>query len=62
MSEPFLGEIRIFGFQFAPKGWAFCQGQLLPRYYLWWKRANELRIAERHQSMLHWIQQSASLR
>ncbi len=30
MSEPFLGEIRIFGFQFAPKGWAFCQGQLLP--------------------------------
>jgi microcystin-dependent protein len=30
MSEPFVGEIRIFGFNFAPQGWAFCQGQLLP--------------------------------
>jgi microcystin-dependent protein len=30
MSEPFLGEIRIVGFNFAPKGWAFCDGQLLP--------------------------------
>ena len=30
MSEPFLGEIRLFGFNFAPRGWAFCQGQLLP--------------------------------
>ncbi len=30
MSEPFLGEIRIFTFNFAPKGWAFCNGQLLP--------------------------------
>ena len=30
MSEPFLGEIRIFGFTFAPKGWALCQGQILP--------------------------------
>jgi microcystin-dependent protein len=29
MSEPFIGEIRIFGFNFAPKGWATCQGQLL---------------------------------
>jgi microcystin-dependent protein len=29
MSEPFLGEIRTFAFNFAPKGWAFCQGQLL---------------------------------
>jgi microcystin-dependent protein len=29
MSEPFLGEIRIFGFNFAPRGWAFCNGQLL---------------------------------
>lgn len=30
MSEPFLGEIRMVGFNFAPRGWAFCQGQLLP--------------------------------
>jgi microcystin-dependent protein len=28
--EPFLGMISIFGFNFAPRGWAFCQGQLLP--------------------------------
>lgn len=30
MSEPFIGEIRMFGFNFAPKNWAFCAGQLLP--------------------------------
>jgi microcystin-dependent protein len=30
MSEPFLGEIRIIGFSFAPRGWAICNGQLLP--------------------------------
>ncbi len=30
MSEPFLAEIRIVGFNFAPKGWAFCDGQILP--------------------------------
>ena len=30
MSEPFLGEIRIMAFNFAPKGWAFCNGQFLP--------------------------------
>ena len=30
MAEPFLGEIRIFSFGFAPKGWALCNGQLLP--------------------------------
>ena len=30
MSTPFLAEIRIFSFNFAPKGWAFCNGQLLP--------------------------------
>jgi microcystin-dependent protein len=30
MSEPFLAEIRIVGFDFAPRGWAFCDGQLLP--------------------------------
>jgi microcystin-dependent protein len=29
VSEPFLGEIRIFPYNFAPRGWAFCQGQLL---------------------------------
>ena len=29
MSEPFLAEIRIFGFNFAPQGWALCAGQLL---------------------------------
>jgi microcystin-dependent protein len=30
MADPFLGEIRIFGFNFAPRNWAFCDGQLLP--------------------------------
>ena len=30
MSEPFVGEIRSFGFNFAPRGWAQCNGQLLP--------------------------------
>lgn len=30
MSEPFLAEIRMVGFNFAPQGWAFCDGQLLP--------------------------------
>lgn len=30
MSDPFLAEIRIFPFSFAPNGWAFCNGQLLP--------------------------------
>ena len=30
MAEPFLGEIRIVSFNFAPKGWALCNGQLLP--------------------------------
>jgi microcystin-dependent protein len=29
MSEPFLGEIRMFGFNFPPKGWALCNGQTL---------------------------------
>ncbi len=29
MANPYLGEIRIFGFNFAPQGWAFCNGQLL---------------------------------
>ena len=29
MSNPFLGEVRPFGFNFAPNGWAFCNGQLL---------------------------------
>ncbi len=30
MSTPFLAEIRILSFNFPPKGWAFCNGQLLP--------------------------------
>ena len=30
MAEPFLSEIRIFSFSFAPQGWAQCNGQLLP--------------------------------
>lgn len=29
MTDPYLGEIRPFGFSFAPAGWALCQGQLL---------------------------------
>ncbi|HYV48346.1 MAG TPA: tail fiber protein [Myxococcaceae bacterium] len=29
MSEPFLGEIRMFGGNFAPRGWAFCNGQIM---------------------------------
>lgn len=30
MSEPFISEIRLMSFVFAPKGWALCDGQLLP--------------------------------
>ena len=30
MSNPFVAEIRIFAFNFPPRGWAFCNGQLLP--------------------------------
>jgi microcystin-dependent protein len=30
MSDPFVGEIRIFAGNFAPRGWAMCNGQLLP--------------------------------
>lgn len=30
MSQPYVGEIRMFGGNFAPVGWALCQGQLLP--------------------------------
>ncbi len=30
MSEPYLAEIRIVGFNFAPRGYAFCDGQILP--------------------------------
>src|SRR5947207_1932311 len=29
MASPYVGEIRCFGFQFAPQGWAFCNGQLM---------------------------------
>lgn len=30
MADPFVAEIRIYPFNFPPKGWAFCDGQLLP--------------------------------
>jgi microcystin-dependent protein len=30
MSQPYIGEIRMTGFNFAPQGWAFCDGSLLP--------------------------------
>lgn len=30
MSEPFLGEVKIISWNYPPKGWAFCNGQLLP--------------------------------
>jgi len=30
MADPFIAEIRIFPFNFAPRGWAWCDGQLLP--------------------------------
>lgn len=30
MSEPFIAEVKIFAGNFAPRGWAFCNGQLLP--------------------------------
>ena len=30
MSEPFLAEVKIFGFNFPPRGWARCDGQILP--------------------------------
>jgi microcystin-dependent protein len=30
MSDPFLGEVRVFGFNFPPRGWAVCNGAVLP--------------------------------
>ena len=30
MAQPYVGEIRIFAGNFAPAGWMFCEGQLLP--------------------------------
>ncbi|MGH7031962.1 MAG: phage tail protein [Stellaceae bacterium] len=30
MSDPFIGTVRLVGFNFAPVGWALCQGQTLP--------------------------------
>ena len=30
MAQPYIGEIRIFAGNFAPAGWMFCEGQLLP--------------------------------
>ena len=29
MSQPYIGEIRLFPYNFAPRGWAFCEGQLI---------------------------------
>ncbi|MDD3853201.1 MAG: tail fiber protein, partial [Syntrophomonadaceae bacterium] len=29
MAEPYLGEIRLFAFDYAPRGWAFCDGSIL---------------------------------
>ncbi|MFN8498224.1 MAG: tail fiber protein [Anaerolineae bacterium] len=28
--EPFIGQVQLFPYNFAPSGWAFCEGQLLP--------------------------------
>ena len=41
MSEPFLAEIKMFGFNFPPRGWALCDGQILPitrtnRFFRYW--------------------------
>ena len=30
MADPFVAEIRMYPFNFPPKGWAFCDGQILP--------------------------------
>ena len=30
MSDPYVGECRLVGFNFAPAGWAICQGQIVP--------------------------------
>ena len=30
MSEPFIGQVMLVGFNFPPRGWSFCEGQLLP--------------------------------
>ncbi len=30
MTDPYLGQVQLFGFNFAPQGWAQCQGQILP--------------------------------
>ena len=30
MAQPYVGEVRMFGGNFAPAGWMFCEGQLLP--------------------------------
>lgn len=30
MAEPYIGEIKMFGFDYAPYGWVYCDGQLLP--------------------------------
>ena len=30
MTEPYIGQIQLFGFNFNPRGWAFCNGPTLP--------------------------------
>jgi Phage Tail Collar Domain len=56
VAEPFLSEVRIMSFEFAPKGWALCNGQLLPINQnqalfsllgtdVRWRRSRQLRAA-----------------
>ena len=56
MAQPYVGEIRLFAGNFAPEGWAFCEGQLLPisrerdpvqpdRHHLRRRRPDHLRAA-----------------
>ena len=48
MSDPFIGELRLFGFNFAPRSWAQCNGQLLPlgalRGFRWCLRRGDMLI------------------
>ena len=65
MSSPYIGEIRCFGFNFAPSGWAFCDGQLLPiaqnercsphRHDLWRRRQTTFALPNlRGRVPMHW--------
>jgi len=55
MAEPFIAEIKIISWNFPPKGWAFCNGQLLPINqnqalfsilgdHLRWRRPGDVRL------------------